>query len=267
MCDAPAPAQQVERELDRLEGGIPADVLEVRSALQGGLLEPLHHRLPLHLVVDQGRREMAGAALQRVHQGDRVLHGQLGPRADGEVSRVGRVAQEHDVPVMPRVASQRDEPHPQRSVRQQGVPPEILGEEVLAEGDAVRFTGLVQARRSPGGLGTLHDERAGGRVERIRVDLEQAVLALPEDERERVEHEVRSEPDVLRAVQVLARPDGLLMQPASQAVHAVRADHQVGRRQLGDLFEESGLHAELGTSILEDPQELFASQPGEGVPS
>ena len=38
----------------------------------------------------------------------------------------------------------------------------------------------------------LHDERAGVRVEGIGVDLEQAVLGVAEDERERVDRQVGS---------------------------------------------------------------------------
>ena len=71
---------------------------------------------------------------------DRILHGELGARADGEVRRMGSVADEHDVAVMPLAAQHAIEIEPRRPtqvarIAHERVPIEILGKHPLAEGN------------------------------------------------------------------------------------------------------------------------------------
>src|SRR2546425_7043113 len=104
---------------------------------------------------------------------------------------------------MPALAPQRDEADPLRAVRQQRMATEVIREQPLAVFDALLLRRAVQARPPPCVLRALDDERRPLAVERVRVDLEQAVRVLAKDEREGVEDEVRAEPDETGSMHVL----------------------------------------------------------------
>jgi hypothetical protein len=57
---------------------------------------------------------------------------------------------------------------------------QVVGEQLLAEGDRLGLVGLVQAVRQPDVLGALDDEGGGLVVELVDVGLEPAVLGLLE---------------------------------------------------------------------------------------
>ena len=84
--------------------------------------EQIAHLRPLDVGVGlevggEHRRHVAGAvARESLREGDGVLHRQLGPRADGEVSGMGGVAQEHDVVLVPGLALDGREAPPEGSV-------------------------------------------------------------------------------------------------------------------------------------------------------
>src|SRR2546422_11204295 len=82
---------------------------------------------------ERGRDVAPRPALQRLGQGDGVLHGELRPRSDGEVRGVGRIAQEHDVLVVPALVPHRAEVAPQGAVLEQSVALQLLSEQRLAE--------------------------------------------------------------------------------------------------------------------------------------
>src|SRR5438034_10560547 len=124
-------------------------------------------------------------ALERASERDRVLHRELRPRADREVGGVRRVADQHEVPVMPARVLHRREVAPERAVLQKMVAPELGGEQPLGERDRPVLVRLVEPRAPPRRLRRLEDERGHRRVVAVRVHPPEAVLALLEEERER----------------------------------------------------------------------------------
>ena len=146
----------------------------------------------------------------------------------------------------------------------------VLGEELLAVGDALVLGRPLQAGSPPALLGTLNDEGARLAVERIGMDLEQPVVVLPEDEGEGVEHQGGSEPDELRAVHVLGGPKGDGQRATGQTVDPVGGDDQVGvaqLRQLPDLPVEDQADAQIAAAFLEDLEESLAGDGREHVPA
>ena len=205
--DPAAAGHDVERELVRVLVGVLADVLE---PLQAGLRGPLgrgDHRPPLRLVRGQ-RRIHTRLLMQARRQRQRVLHGQLGARADGEVRGVRRVAEQHHVPVPPR---------PHRTVLKlthrelfanSWCPPSTSAHRPrIISIDAVvalpgRQPGRALRRRPEPGppphvLVHLQDEGAGLLAVRVAVHLHDPGRGVQDVELERVEDQVRAEPDVL----------------------------------------------------------------------
>src|SRR4029450_12912857 len=126
---------------------------------------------------------------------DRVLDRELRAGADREMRRMRRVAEQHDVPVVPGGVAYGREAAPERAILEQSVTPELVGEEVLHEGERPVLVGLVEPGAPPRLLGRLENERRGGRVVPVGVDAPEAVLALLEQKRERRERIGCAEPD------------------------------------------------------------------------
>src|SRR5687767_5684820 len=104
---------------------------------------------------------------------------------------------------------------------------EVVGEELLAVRDALLFSCLVEARLAPRRRVAFDDERAGHRVERVGVNLKEAVFVLTKEERKRLERDIRSEPDELRAV-LANRWNEVCFEAFPQpAVDAVRAHDEI----------------------------------------
>ncbi len=103
------------------------------------------------------------------------------------------------------------------------------------------------------------------------MDLEDAIGAFLEHERERVQIQAGAEPDVFAFAHVDARLKLALPSFAYFAVHAVGAEEQIAFAGdaldvgLVNLALELETHAELATSRLQEPQELLASHAGEPV--
>ncbi len=268
VADAAGAGEQVEGELHRVEPVVAAHVLEPGGAGAGRLLEALHQRLALQLVVSHGGQPLAGVALQRARERDGVLHRQLGAGADGEVGGVGGVAEQHDVAVVPARAADGHEAGPQRPVGEQLVAGQLGGEQLLAEGDALLLAGVLQAGAAPGRLGALDDEGGGVRVERVGVDLEHAMLGGAEHEGEGVQHQVGAEPHVPGAVHVEGGPELPGEQPPGGGVDTVGGHHQVTARervQAGHVGVEGELDAEVAAAALQDLQQPLAGDRGEHV--
>src|SRR5438105_4480716 len=104
---------------------------------------------------------------------------------------------------------------------------EMIGEQALAEGDARRLVGFGQTRALPGLFRALDDEGAHRRIEGVGVDLEEAVLALPKDEREGIVDLVRAEPDEARLALFRPWPEGVGVLQPRRAVDAIRRDQEV----------------------------------------
>ncbi len=142
--DPAAPRQQVERKLDRLEMRVARDATEVRGALARRLLCPLDERPALELVVDERGGDVPTAPDETLRERDRVLHRELRAGADREVGRVCRVAEDDDVADVPGLVRHLREVEPERAVREQLAPAQLVGEQLLAEREA-----LVLVHRRP----------------------------------------------------------------------------------------------------------------------
>ncbi len=256
---------QVERELERLEVRIARDPPEVRGALAGCLLGALDEGHAVELVVDERRREVPAPSREGCRERDRVLHRKLRPGADREVRRVHRVAEQDDVSVVPRLVRDLREVEPERPVREELAPAQLVCEQLLAEREALLLVHLVQARALPDLLRALDDERRHPLVVWIRVCVEEAVLGLAEGERERVEDVVGAEPDVLAALG--PHPCAEVAEAANEAVRTVRADDEVGFGQLLDLDAELEHDAELAATLLQDLEQPFPRDRRERVPA
>ena len=254
--DPPAPRKQVERELDRLEVGVARDSPEVGRALAGRVLRALDVRLALELVVDERRLEIPAPPGQGRRQRDRVLHRELRPGADREVRGVRCVAEDDDVPRVPGRVRDLREVEPERPVRVELAPAQLVREQLLAEREALLLVHRVEPGTPPDRLRALDDERRHPLVVRVRVRVEEPVLGLAKGERERVEDVVGAEPDVLRALGPHLRPE--VAEAADEAVRAVGRDDEIRLRKLLDLDAELERHAELAAARLEDLEQPLA---------
>src|SRR5207245_10081564 len=141
-------------------------------------------------------------------------------------------------------------------------------EELLAVGDAVALARLVEPSPSPGLFATLHDEGAGPGVKGIGMRLEKPVLVAPEDKGEGVQRQVGAEPDVLRGVQYLGRPEDFSVGLAHPPVDPVGAHQQVGLpegRQVANFLTKDEVDAQLAGASLQDVEQDLARDAGEDV--
>ncbi|HEX9918205.1 MAG TPA: hypothetical protein VGA87_03505, partial [Pyrinomonadaceae bacterium] len=114
-----------------------ARALEPDETFVGGLLI-IFDDGPAHALELGERIRHAAARNQTAIERDSIFEGELRARPDGEVRRVQRVAEQHDVFVMPVSVLHQQEIDPLRVVRQQRVPAEVSLEH-LAEIGARRL--------------------------------------------------------------------------------------------------------------------------------
>ena len=221
-----------------------------------------------------------GRLVQAGGQGERVLHGQLGAGADGEVRGVGGVAEQHDVVVEPALVADRGEADPARVVRQDLVPVEHMREE-LAHGRDGGLVGLtrgevlrrdrVEPRSAPHVVMHLDDEGAAVGVEGVAVHLHDAMRRLEDVEGERLEDLVGAEPHVAATPHVERGLEVVGVLGAHERVEAVRRDHEVVVG--GELLDirgsrpEPDVDPEVRTPTLEDLEQSLAAQRREAVPA
>src|SRR5262249_39083474 len=170
--------------------------LEPCEAHLRGALQSLDLGAAVLLVGRQRLLDLA-PALEGVGERDRVLDRELRAGADRKMRRVRRVAEQHDVPVVPGGVAYGREAAPERAILEQSVAPELVGEEPLDERERLVLVGLVESGAPPRLLGRLENERGGRRVVPVGVNAPETVLALLEQERERGERIGRAEPDEL----------------------------------------------------------------------
>ena len=280
--DPAAAGHDVERELVRVLPGVLAEVLEPLQAGLRGALGRSDHRPALGLVGGEAAVD-AVLFMQARSQGQRVLHGQLGTRADGEVRGVRGVADQNHVLVPPGLAPDRAERGPPGVVGHQTVlattgPAEHVGTQLP---DALDRGLVALTRRQPRGLGEpgplpdvlvhLQDEGAGPVAVRIPVDLHDPGRGVQDVELERVEDQVRAEPDVLAPApfQIWAERSGV--RRPGQRVRSVGGHHQVVARGQGRhvwrLGAEQDPYPELCAPGLQHGQQPFAAHRGEAVPA
>ena len=98
MAHALAAGEQAVGELLGIEPRVAPHVLEPLHGVAGGVLEPQRLGAPLVLVGLEGARQIGRLRpVEDAGERDRVLHGELGARADGEVGGVRGVADQHQV--------------------------------------------------------------------------------------------------------------------------------------------------------------------------
>ena len=109
MTDALAARQQTVGELFGRKARIARHVLEPLGRVARGVLQLEHFDPACRLVLRQGGLPVGRhRSVERVGQADRILHRQLGPRADREMRGMRGIAHQHDVLVDPaRVADAR----------------------------------------------------------------------------------------------------------------------------------------------------------------
>ena len=122
-------------------------------------------------------------------------------------------------------------------VRQQPVSLQPGLEQPLAEADRAGGIELVESRCPPVLFRGLHDERGGVVVETVGVGLEPAICRFDENEGERLEHPVCTEPDEPVLPDVDRRLEMRRVATADLAVDAVRRHDQVGVGECGDIVQ------------------------------
>jgi hypothetical protein len=273
--DAARPGDQVEDELGGVLVGVHADVLEPLQRGLGRSLGRLDHRLALGLVGLE-RRPDRRVLVQAGSQGQRVLHGQLGPGADREVRGVGGVAEQHHVAVVPALVADGVEVEPLGVVGEDPVTLELVGEDVgdPLDGVVVRdagredgVLGAVEAGAAPDVFVHLHDEGGAGVGVGVAVDLHGSPLRLLDEELERLEDQVGAEPDVLVVAAVQGGPEAVGVPRADRGVEPVRGHHEVvpGAQLVGvgRLGAEVHRYPELGHALLQDAEQVLAAHGGE----
>src|SRR5271156_4928081 len=114
--------------------------------------------------------------------------------------RMRRIADQHDVPMMPLRTQHPVEIQPRRAAQMFGIahqrmPAQITGEKRLAKGDGLLGAVAIQAVRQPGLLARLDDDRGELIAELIGMDLEPAMLGFLESKRKRREFLARTQPN------------------------------------------------------------------------
>ena len=183
--------------------------------------------------------------------------------------RVRGIAQEHHILRMPPRVAHGGKPPPQRTVLEQTVPLQLLGEERLAEGQGRILVVFVEAGRLPRCLGRLHDERgAAGRI-LVGVNPPEPVHRLLEEEREGGKRARGAEPDeaIGPPLELGAELRGV---PVPQgAAHAVRGDHHVRRAErgrIGHFDTEAEVYLQVTGAASQDAEQGSPFDSGEAVP-
>ncbi len=204
---------------------------------------------------------------QLVAKDDRVLHRELGARADREVGRVDGIAHQHDVAGVPRAEAHRREVAPDRAVLDEAVTAELLREDVAQDRDRAVLVRLVETGGAPGVLAALDDERRAGLLVAIGMDAEQPEARLLEDERERAVRHGAAEPHELVRPHVdvgLQLGGERLAHPAADAV-AADDDVRLDLRERLDLVLEFDADAEISGARLQDLEQRLALETAEAV--
>ena len=181
---------------------------------------------------------------------------------------MSRIPEKDDVLVVPLAVAHAGKGEP-RSAGQMSrvvhelVTVEVVREELLAEAVALGLRHLVDPESAPRFLRALDDEGTRVVVEAIAVHLNPAVLRFLEDERERIEGLVRTEPDKLVLAHLDIWLEMLGIFRADLAVEPVASDEQVVLADIGErihLHLEVEVDTELSSALLQDEKHLLAGQ-------
>ncbi len=261
--------QQAERELARLHPPVALDLLEPGERDVGRVLQPADLVAPVDVVGgERGAHVVMHAEL--LVERDRVLHRQLGARADGEMRGMRRIAHDHQVVAHPGLAADGREVAPERAVGDRRVAVEQILVERRHIGDGAVFVLVLQPGAGEGLGGGLDDPGAHARVVLVGVQVPDSGVVLAEVEGEGGQRPRAAEPDELVGPPVVARAEMLGIVFADPGVDAVAGDHQIG---LGEVVERADLalelhrDAELAAALLEQQQQRLARHAAEPVPA
>src|SRR5258708_32381635 len=210
---------------------------------------------------------------ERADRREGFLHRELGARADREMRRVRRIADEHPGAVVPVPAYNSIEIEPGRAVQvprvgQERSVAEIGREQLLAECDRLVYAGLIEPVRRPGLLARFHDDRGEVLAELIGVNLKPAEVGLLERKSERRELLRRAQPNVPALAPLDAGAELLDLPRPGLAVGALGNHHEIRAAELivvVDLVLEGLFHAQRGGALLENVEQLAARDAGETV--
>ena len=154
MADALAASQQAVGELKRVEADVAVNGLEPFGGVAGGALQLEHLDPAFGFIGDEARIQIFGFG-QGFGETDGVLEGQFCAGADGEMRRVGGVAQQHHLAVAPVGAGHAREVQPGRAaqvfrIAQQGVAAQPVGEQGLGRAAGLVVVHRVEAEAAPG---------------------------------------------------------------------------------------------------------------------
>ena len=266
-------AHQGKVELHRFHVPEAAHVLEEHQADIGRMLDPLRLLAAGRLVDGQRRPRVVRARQQRRMQRDGVLQRQLGARADGEMGGVRRVAEEHDIAVVPLRAGDGGKIAPVRAVgehfgRAPVGPAQFLGEQLLHVRRRRLFVLDAKAGFAERFVRGFDHQGALALGIHIGVQVPDAARVLAEAVGEAGQPHVRAEPDEFVAAQIDFGPEMLRQAFAHPAVDAVRRHDQVGVAvRLNSLVFGfiADVHAQCGGAALQDLQQRKALDAGESV--
>jgi hypothetical protein len=246
-----------ESELDGIEMPEPRDVLEPDEGDVGRVLRLLHFLAPGRLVEPQGvvdRRFAKKCLVER----DRILHRELGARADREMGGALGVSEQDPVSEHPAPGADHREIAPDRAVGQDRMASEKPAENSLHE--SCRF-GLAHPPdtcpvEGPW-IGFEDPGRASGLV-LISVRDERTPFGVLKDKREGVERLRRAHPGELVGPEVHLGLEMLRIAVTEPAVDPVGDHHQIAVAEAAlivdlSLIEEP--NAEFGGALLKDQQQ------------
>ena len=225
----------------------------------------LHDRLALALVARQ-RRGKIGFCLQRSGQRDRVLDRKPRSRADREMRRVQRVADQHPVAERPALVPDPGEVAPYRFVREQPVAVEGGGEYLLANGLRLLDGQVGETVTFPGCRIAFDQE--GAHVGRIAVvmGVERAELGLDKALRQRLEAFGGAVPGELVRRPRYRGAELAFETPSQQGVQAIGANDQVVADQFVRGLDRGGVvrrDPDCGDALLQGVEQIEPADRGE----
>ena len=274
VTDPLTAGEQAIRELRRFELDVSRDVLEPFHPVASRALELQGLEASLGLIGLKPGVDVGGPG-NAAHQRDRVFHREFGSGADAEVRGMSRVADQHDVVVVPPAAQHPPEVEPGRPAQMAGivhqlVAAEILGEQRLAERHRLLRRRPIEPVGPPGLFPSFDDDGREILAELVGVDLEPAVLGLFEGKRECGEPLPGAEPDEPALAHVDVRLERRGQAGPDRAVGAIGGNHQIGVTEPGGVVDvrlEMLNHAEPVGPLLQQVQQSPTADAGEPVAS
>ena len=260
--DALAAHEHVEGELlGSLHGSVTIDVLEPGETGDRRALQAVGLGLAHGLILGERGGHIVGAFRKTARQRDRILHGELGARANGEMRRTARITDQHHVAPTEALVADHRECAPHRTVGDQRVASQVLCKQRLAIAPGIVLGGRIHAGCLPGLFAALDDPGGGTRLVTVGMRPPPAVLVMPENETEVLHRCAGGQPAEFVVPHVGAGAEFGCMRLAEHRHHAVASNHQVvvlQRDVIGALHvhAEAQVHAKRVAALLQDVQQF-----------